>query len=146
MMTVISSCAWLFIFVCCCIKEGLLLLFARVEHITKNTTTLLLCCSLSFPFQSSARTESWESRPPEQAFASGHLLRCVRAIRFSGSVSATASRFLLHRNVFISFLVVPFLPRVGFVYFLVDVQGTTRHTSSYTDYGPRLRATHHEWV
>jgi hypothetical protein len=70
----------------------------------------------------------------------------VRAIRFSGSVSTTASRFLLHRNVFISFLVVPFLPRVGFVYFPVDVQGTARHTSSYTDCSPRLRATHHEWV
>jgi hypothetical protein len=32
MMTAISSCTWLFIFVYCCIKGGLLLLFARVEH------------------------------------------------------------------------------------------------------------------
>jgi hypothetical protein len=65
--------------------------------------------------------ELWESRPPKLAFASGHLLRCVRAIRFLGSVSATAHHLLLHRIVFISFLVVPHLPWIAFVYFPVDV-------------------------
>jgi hypothetical protein len=57
----------------------------------------------------------------EQAF--GQLLGCVWPIRFLESVSETARRFPLHRNVFISFLVLPFLPRIGFVYFPMDIRG-----------------------
>jgi hypothetical protein len=63
-----------------------------------------------------------------------------------GSASMTARRFLLHQNVVISFLVVPFFSRIGFVYFPVDVRGTAQRTSSCTDCGLRLQATHHEWV
>jgi hypothetical protein len=75
----------------------------------------------------------WESRSPEPAFASGHLLRCVRAIRLFGSVSVTACYLLLHWNVFISFLVVPLLPQIGFIYFPVDIRGTALRISSCTD-------------
>jgi hypothetical protein len=37
------------------------------------------------------------------------------------------------------------LPWIGFIYFPVDVQGTTLRTSSCINCGPRLRSTHHEW-
>ena len=56
----------------------------------------------------------WESRPLEPAFASGHLHGCVRVIRFLGSISMTARHLLLNWIVFISFLVVPLLPQIGF--------------------------------
>ena len=68
-------------------------------------TNSLLSCIRVLPVPSSARTELWESRPPEPPFVLGHLLGCMQAIRFLGSVSATAPRLRLHRNVFISFLV-----------------------------------------
>jgi hypothetical protein len=56
-------------------------------------------------------------------------------IRFLGSVFATARRLLLPWNVFVSFLVV-LLPRIGFVYFLVDVRGMALRTSSCINCGP----------
>jgi len=54
----------------------------------------------------------------------------VRAISFLENISVTACCLLLHRNVFISFLVVPFLPWIGFVYFLGDVRGTALRVAS----------------
>jgi len=62
-------------------------------------------CTRVLLVPSSERTELWESRPPEPSFVSRHLLGCVRAIRFLGSVSTTARRLHLHRNGFISFRV-----------------------------------------
>jgi hypothetical protein len=41
--------------------------------------------------------------------------------------------------------VVLLLPRIGFIYFPVDVGGMALHTSSCINFGSRLRATHHEW-
>jgi len=97
------------------------------------TFILQLSCTRLLPVPSSARTELWESRPPEPPFVSGHLLGCVWAIRFLGSISVIARCLRLHWNVFISFLV-----SSSDRYFPVDVRGTALHTSSYNDCGPRL--------
>jgi hypothetical protein len=68
-MDTISSCAWLFgfVFFCCCIKGTLFLLFAREKRPhSKNTNSLLLHCSLSFPSWSCAHSNR-EIRPTKPA-------------------------------------------------------------------------------
>jgi hypothetical protein len=40
---------------------------------------------------------------------------------FLGSVFATARHPLLPQNIFVSFLVVLLLPRIGFIYFPMDI-------------------------
>jgi len=66
MMTANSSCTWLFVFLCCCIKGKLLLLFwGGWEHIDK--TSLYCCCvAICHLHPDSCAHRNWESRPPEQ--------------------------------------------------------------------------------
>ena len=111
---------------------------SRAHDTQPRLTNSPLSCIRVLPVPSSVRTEIWESGPSEPAFASGHLLGFVRAIGFLGSVFATARRPLLPRNVFVFVLVALLLSRIGFIYFLVDVRGTTLRTSSYINCGPRL--------
>jgi hypothetical protein len=67
-MDIVFLCAWLFIFVflCCCIKGAILLLFERDETELRTPNSLPLCCSLSFPSGSCAH-RSRENRPPKPA-------------------------------------------------------------------------------
>ena len=59
-------------------------------------TFLMSSCIWVLHIPSSTRMKLWVSRPLEPAFASGHLLWCVQAIRFLGSVSTTACHLVFH--------------------------------------------------
>jgi hypothetical protein len=116
----------------CAYKKERLPSAARRRYSTSSTIVLLLSCSRVSPSQSSAQTESWESRPLEPPFVKRHLLGCAddqvfgEHLRDCSLLPRDCRRLLLR-----------------IVYFLLDVRGTALRTSSCIDCGPRHRALHY---
>jgi hypothetical protein len=123
-------------------KRGTASLVRKREHIAKNTTMLLLCCSLSLMSQSSTHTDSWESRPLESPSVKRHLLGCAGDQVFRERLR---DRSLL-RIVIVFFLVAT---DIIFVFLFGSSSSWWTFEGRHCEHlsascGPRIQATHYD--